>query len=323
MHLVLARIEGAPDGVKGISLFIVPKFTLDGEGNPADRNAVSCGSIEEKMGIHGNSTCVMNYDDATGYLLGEENKGLKAMFTMMNHARLDVALQGVAHAARAHAIAADYAGERKQGRRPDGHDARLEDHADVRRMLDEQRSLALGARAMAHVALVEMVRGDAPELVDFLTPVCKVFCAEAGIKAADLGIQVLGGYGYLTEYRVSQTWRDARITSIYEGANGIHALATATRGLKVQGGAGADAFDALVGRLSDHPSVLSQRSLWRQARTKVAAAEDPGALAHDFMQLTADLFYRAVWARIAEVGQSDDLTALADRVLAPPRNWAA
>ena len=315
LHLVLGRSGEVADGIRGLSLFIASR---SGAGS-----AIKVTRIEEKLGLHASPTCHMVFDDAPCELVGVEGEGLKAMFTLMNHARIDVALQGVAHAARAHAIAASYAAERKQGRRADGRDAVLADHPDVRRMLDTQRCLAMGARAMAHVTLVEMVRGDSPALVDFLTPLCKVFCSDAGTCAADLGIQVLGGYGYLTEYRVSQTWRDARITSIYEGANGIHALATATRGLRVVGGAGADAFDALIGRLTDDARVLSQRELWRQARAKVATSATPAELAHDFMQLTTDLFYRAVWARIAQIGKSEELSRLADTVIAPDRDWAA
>ena len=262
--------------------------------------AIRITRIEEKLGLHASPTCQMMFDDCPAELVGDEGAGLKAMFTVMNHARLDVALQGVAHAARAHAIAASYAAERKQGRRADGSDAVLSDHADVRRMLGEQRRLALGGRAMVHIALVEGLSD--PDLLDFLTPVCKVFCTEAGIRAADLGIQVLGGYGYLTEYRVSQTWRDARITSIYEGANAIHELTTATRGLR---GSGPDAFDALIGRMTDDEAVLALRAEWRRARASVAGAADPGALAHDFTALTCRLYFHAALARIAAVSDND------------------
>lgn len=315
LHLVLARTGAAEDGVKGLSLFLTSR---SGAGS-----AIKITRIEEKLGLHASPTCQMAFDDAPAELIGAQGEGLKAMFTVMNHARLDVALQGVAHASRAHALAVAYAKERKQGRTPDGRDAVLSDHPDVRRMLNEQRCLALGARAMAHVALVEMVRGEAPELVEFLTPVCKVFCSEAGIRAADLGIQVLGGYGYLSEYRIGQTWRDARITSIYEGANGIHALSLATRGLKVEGGAGADAFDQLIGRLTDHPAVLEQSKQWRRARRHVGESDTPAELAHDFMQITGDLFYRAVWARIGDISEAADLRDLAEDVLRPARDWAA
>ena len=307
LHLVLARTGAPGDGVKGLSLFLTSR-SMAGP-------AIAVSRIEEKLGLHASPTCHMDFADTPAELIGAEGAGLKAMFTLMNHARLDVALQGVAHAARAHAIASAHAAGRTQGRRADGSDAVLSDHADVRRMLDEQRRLAIGARAMAHVALVEMVRGDAPALVDFLTPVCKVFCSEAGIRAADLGIQILGGYGYLWDYGIGQTWRDARITAIYEGANGIHALATATRGLTVQGGAGADAFDALIGRLTDHPAVMDQRAEWRRARATVLASPAPAALAHDFMQATGDLFHLAVWARIGALSEAQGLTALADAIL--------
>ena len=313
LHLVLARTGTLEEGVKGLSLFL----TSRGKAG----SSIKVARIEEKLGLHASPTCHLVFQDTPAELVGVEGEGLKAMFILMNHARLDVALQGVAHASRAHAIASAYARERRQGRSADGRLLTLFDHPDVRRMLNEQHSLAVGARAMAHIALVEMVRGDAPELVDFLTPVCKVFCSEAGIKSADLGIQVLGGYGYLPEYRVSQTWRDARITSIYEGANGIHALATATRGLKVGGGAGADAFDALIGKLTDHPHVLGRREVWRKARAVVLESDQPAFLAHDFMQLTSGLFYQAAWARIAQVTRSEELLALAELVLAPERKW--
>lgn len=317
VHLVLARTGAPEDGVKGLSLFLTAR-SLAGPSVKVTR-------IEEKLGIHASPTCQMVFDAAPAELIGAEGEGLKAMFTLMNHARLDVALQGVAHASRAHTIAAAYAAERKQGRKPDGSEAVLSDHADVQRMLAEQRSLAMGARGMVHVTMVEMMRGDAPALADFLTPVCKVFCTDAGIRSADLGIQVLGGYGYLEEYAIAQCWRDARITSIYEGANGIHGLATATRGLKVQGGAGADAFDALIGRLTDHPAVLALRDDWRRARAEVGESAAPAGLAHDFMQLTCILFYRAVWARIgavAEHSDQSDLNALSQVVLRPARDWA-
>lgn len=308
LHLVLARTGAPEDGVKGLSLFL----TSRSEAGPS----LKVTRIEEKLGLHASPTCQMAFDGTPAELVGEEGAGLKAMFTLMNHARLDVALQGVAHASRAHAIAAAYASERRQGRTPEGAEAVLTDHPDIRRMLDEQRALALGARAMVHLTLVEFFRGTNPALTDFLTPVCKVFCTEAGIRSADLGIQVLGGYGYLTEYRVSQTWRDARIASIYEGANGIHALATATRGLRHAQGAGPDAFDAFIGRLSEHEKVMDLRERWRTARTAVEASSDPAALAHDFMQLTCALYYRAAWDKIASVGAQPRLNALREKVRA-------
>ncbi|WP_281685677.1 AMP-binding protein [Thalassobaculum salexigens] len=191
---------------------------------------------------------------------------------------------------------------RKQGRKPDGSPAVLSDHADVRRMLHTQRCLALGARAMCHLALVELELGQRPQLAEFLTPLCKIFCTEAGMRSADLGIQALGGYGYLQEYRVEQTFRDARITAIYEGANGIHELGLATRGLTFQKGAGADAFADLVSELADGDAdVLALLSAWRELREEVVASEKPADLAHSFAQASAQLFFRAVWVRMTEV----------------------
>ena len=243
----------------------------------------------------------MVFDDAPAQLIGEEGEGLAAMFTVMNHARIDVALQGVAHAARAHAIAKAYAEERVQGRRPDGSPAVLADHADIDRMLSEQSELTETARAMAHVSLVEMEKGTRPELAEFLTPLCKFYCTEAGIRSADLGIQILGGYGYLTEYRISQTWRDARITSIYEGTNGIHNLTLATRGVRFANGAAADAFEALVGELSLTGDVRKPLENWRQLRRACLTSDDPSHLAYDFAQTSARLLKSAVAIKIGSV----------------------
>lgn len=314
LHLVLARTGAPEDGIKGLSLFLCA--SEDDQG----RNPITITRIEEKLGLHASPTCQMAFDGARAELIGAEGAGLKAMFTMMNHARLDVSLQGVAHASRAAQIAAAYCAERTQGRKADGSPALLSDHVDVARMLAEQQSLALGARAMAMLTMVKMETPGNEALVDFLTPVCKVFCTEAGIRSADLGIQCLGGYGYLTEYRVSQTWRDARITSIYEGANGIHALTTATRGLKLA--EGANAFVDLVTALGEgSKTVQTLLEHWQSARQQVEKSEDPAALAHDFATLTGQLFYTAVWARIRAAApqagaQQDAIRSLGDRILA-------
>jgi Acyl-CoA dehydrogenases len=306
LHLVLARTGG--EGIKGLSLFLCPS-----DVNGA-RNAVTVTRIEEKLGLHASPTCQLAFDGAYGELIGEEGAGLMAMFTMMNHARLDVSLQGVAHASRAAHIASDYAAERKQGRKADGSEAVLFDHPDVQRMLDEQKTLALGARAMTYLTMAELTLGQNRALVDFLTPLCKVFCTDAGIRAADLGIQVLGGYGYLTEYRVSQTWRDARITSVYEGANGIHAIATATRGLRAS--EGPDAFARLIEDLaSGNADCLALLSDWQGER----AGMSEGAIekAHDFMALTCELLFRAVWCKLAAT-EEPEMTRLARRVARRP-----
>lgn len=292
LHLVLARTSD--DGIRGLSLFLCPSVKSDGT-----RNAVSVARIEEKMGLHASPTCQMVFDGAEAELIGRAGEGLKAMFTLMNHARLDVSLQGAAHASRAFDIAGAYAAERTQGRKADGKPANLDDHADVRRMLDRMDALGLGARAIAHLALVVLETGENPDLVEFLTPVAKVFSTEAGMEAAELGVQVLGGYGYLREYRVEQTYRDARITAIYEGANGIHAGALAGRGLRV--GNGADGFGELVAAFAEETGsdVLHEAlDMWFRARDIVREATDPGALAYDFMQITGQVLFLAVWARI-------------------------
>lgn len=307
LHLVLARTGAKETGVKGLSLFLTSKSRAGA--------SINVTRIEEKMGLHGSPTCQMSFEACPAELIGEEGGGLNAMFVLMNHARLDVSLQGVARAAHAHQISKAYAAERKQGRRAEGSEAVLTDHADVRRMLDQQRILEIGARGMAHVALVELVRGTRPALVEFLTPLCKVFCTEAGISSANLGIQILGGYGYLREYGLAQAWTDARITAIYEGANGIHELAVTTRGLRQQGGAGADAFDALIEELTDNPTILELRQVWRAARDKVRDAQDPTVLAHDFAQLSCALFHRAICARYADTVSDPEYARLRDFAL--------
>lgn len=310
LHLVLART--GDNGVRGLSLFLCGSEKPDGM-----RNDISVTRIEEKMGLHASPTCQLAFDGAVGELIGKPGDGLKAMFTMMNHARLDVALQGVAHATRATDIAKSYAAERVQGRGPDGATVTLDQHGDVRRMLDEMDSLALGARAMAHLALVMIETAENPELVEFLTPVAKVFCTEAGMQAANLGIQVLGGYGYLSEYRVEQTYRDARITAIYEGANGIHALALATRLLSGRGGAASEAFATFIADEDGSPELSECFELWQQARQHLVAETDPALMANDFLNLTAEVLLQLIWGRFRTAAdQSHDasrLTRLAAR----------
>ncbi|MCU0908252.1 MAG: acyl-CoA dehydrogenase family protein [Rhodobacteraceae bacterium] len=288
LHLVLARTGEPADGVRGLSLFACP-------AQGADRNGITVARLEAKLGLHASPTCHLMFDGTQGEIIGAPGGGLAAMFTVMNHARLDVALQGVAHATRAHAIARAHAEARVQGRRADGSDAVLADHADVARMLDDQRAQALAARGMVHVALVEVVRGDRHALADFLTPVCKVWASDAGIRAADTGIQILGGYGYLDDYRIHQTWRDARICAIYEGANGIHARALVTRGLR---GDGPDLFDTLIGELTDAATVLALRDRWRAERARITTLPDPTGEAHAFMALTGDLLASAALSRL-------------------------
>ncbi|MBD8576236.1 acyl-CoA dehydrogenase C-terminal domain-containing protein [Pseudomonas syringae] len=240
IHLVLAKLPDAPAGPKGISLFLVPKFMVNDDGSLGARNAVSCGSIEHKMGIQASATCVMNFDGAVGYLVGEPNKGLAAMFTMMNYERLGVGIQGLASGERSYQNAVDYARERLQSRAPTGAQQRdkvadpIIVHPDVRRMLLTMKALNEGGRAFtAYVALqldiakysedaAERQRADA--LVALLTPVAKAFLTDLGLEITVHGQQVLGGHGYIREWGQEQLVRDVRITQIYEGTNGIQAL---------------------------------------------------------------------------------------------------
>lgn len=258
IHLVLAKIPGGPDGIKGISLFIVPKFLVNDDGSLGQRNGVSCGKIEEKMGIHGNSTCVMNYDGATGYLLGEEHKGLRAMFTMMNEARLAVGMQGLAQASAAYQAAVDYARDRLQGRdvtgvqNPDGPADPIIVHPDVRRALMTQKAFVEGGRAFmlwgatlidaSHRADDEQAEG----LISLMTPVIKGFLTDKGFDMTVMAQQLYGGHGYIEEWGMSQFARDARIAMIYEGANGVQALDLVGRKLAQDGGKHVMGFFELV-----------------------------------------------------------------------------
>ena len=258
IHLVLAKIPGGPDGVKGISLFIVPKFMVNEDGSLGARNAVAVGKIEEKMGIHGNATCVMNYDGATGFLLGDEHKGMRAMFTMMNEARLGVGLQGYSQAEVAYQNAVAYAKDRLQGRdvtgvkNPDGPADPLIVHPDIRRNLLDQKSFVEGARAFTFwgASLIDQAHregdADANGLISLLTPVIKGFLTDKGYEYASAAQQVYGGHGYIEEWGMSQFARDARITMIYEGANGVQALDLVGRKLAQDGGKHVMAFFEMV-----------------------------------------------------------------------------
>jgi len=258
IHLVLAKIVGGPEGIKGVSLFIVPKFLVNEDGSLGARNGVSVGNIEEKMGIHGNSTCVMNYDGATGYLIGEEHKGMRAMFTMMNEARIGVGMQGLSQAEAAYQNALEYAKDRLQGRdvtgtkNPDGPADPLIVHPDIRRSLMDQKSFAEGARAFIlwSATMIDAAhRGkdeDADGIVSLLTPVIKGFLTDQGYDMTIKAQQVYGGHGYIEEWGMSQYTRDARIAMIYEGANGVQALDLVGRKLAQDGGKHVMAFFDLV-----------------------------------------------------------------------------
>ena len=299
VHLVLARTPGAPVGVKGLSLFIAPAVLADGA-----RNAIACVGVEHKMGLRGSPTCQLAFDGARAELLGGEGGGLALMFGMMNAARIEVGLQGVGLAEVARQRAWAYASERLQGRGADGPGpVPLTAHADVQRMLLTQAALAEGCRGLLYRVDVEHALEPHSPLVDFLTPVCKAFAADCGVEAAQLAIQVHGGYGFLREYRVEQVLRDARVTQIYEGANGIHAAALSERMLRIDGGAPAEAFDAFVRQAVDLASPAMAAALgtaldaWRRA-TAVQRQAPPGMQAYDYLRLTGLLAVGTAWARM-------------------------
>ncbi len=258
IHLVLAKIPNGPEGVKGISLFIVPKFLVNEDGSLGERNQVSVGKIEQKMGIHGNATCVMNYDDATGYLVGEEHKGMRAMFTMMNEARLGVGLQGLSQAELAYQNALAYAKDRLQGRditgvkNPDELADPIIVHPDVRRNLMDQKCFSEGSRALIlwGASIIDKANRDtdteAEGLIGLLTPVIKGFLTDKGFDMTIQAQQIYGGHGYIEEWGMSQFARDARIAMIYEGANGIQALDLVGRKLPQNQGKNMMAFFTIL-----------------------------------------------------------------------------
>jgi alkylation response protein AidB-like acyl-CoA dehydrogenase len=332
IHLVLARIEGAPAGTKGISLFVVPKFLVADDGSIGARNAVTCGSIEEKMGIHGNSTCVMNYDGATGWLIGEENRGLNAMFTMMNEARLGVGVQGLALSEVAYQNAAIYAKERLQGRAISG--AKYPDkpadpiivHPDVRRTLMTIRALNEAGRALvmwtalksdiAHRSDNEKDRKSADDHMGLLTPVIKGVLTDNGFASAVMAQQMYGGHGYIAEHGMEQFVRDARIAQIYEGANGIQALDLVGRKLGKDGGRAIlaffnevqtylkertnnDAMNVYLKPLGQSLADLQEASMWFM-QNAMAKPDNAGAGSYDYMHLFGLVALGYMWCLIAE-----------------------
>jgi hypothetical protein len=332
IHLVLARIEGAPAGTRGISLFVVPKIMVKNDGSLGDRNAVSCGSIEEKMGIHGNSTCVMNYDGATGWLIGEENRGLNAMFTMMNEARLGVGVQGLALSEVAYQNAATYAKERLQGRSisgvkyPDKAADPIIVHPDVRRTLMSIRAFNEAARALvmwtalksdvAHRSDDEKERKSADDHMGLLTPVIKGVLTDGGFANAVMAQQIFGGHGYIAEHGMEQFVRDARIAQIYEGANGIQALDLVGRKLGKDGGraimaffnevqtylkerANSDEMNVYLKPLGQSLAHLQQASMWFM-QNAMAKPDNAGAGSYDYMHLFGLVALGYMWCKIAE-----------------------
>ena len=342
IHLVLAKIEGGPEGIKGVSLFIVPKFLVNDDGSLGARNGVSVGSIEEKMGIHGNSTCVMNYDEATGYLLGTEHKGMRAMFTMMNEARIGVGLQGYAQAAVAYENAVVYANDRLQGRdvtgakNPDGPADPLIVHPDIRRNLMDQKSFVEGARAfvMWGASLIDRAHktGDAEAdgLISLMTPVIKGFLTDKGFEYATAAQQVYGGHGYIEEWGMSQFARDARIAMIYEGANGVQALDLVGRKLSQDGGKHVMAFFEMVKTFisenkGDETYEAGFLGPLKEASKDLQAAgmyfmqngmKNPNnALSgsYDFMHMMGHVCLGLMWARMAKAAQEAIDNGASDR----------
>ena len=332
IHLVLAKTPDAPDSVKGISLFIVPKFLVNEDGSLGERNTLSCGSIEHKMGIHANSTCVMNYDGAKGWMVGEENKGLAAMFVMMNAARLGVGIQGLGQADVAYQNAVQYAQDRRQGRALTGPKDPQEKadplfvHPDVRRMLMDGKATVEGLRALctwgalqvdlAHVAESEEERQRADDLVSLLTPVIKGFGTDKGYEVATNAQQVFGGHGYIEEQGMSQYVRDARITMIYEGANGVQAMDLVGRKLAQNGGRAIQAFFAIVdeecarakgdealadfaGRLEKANGELKAATMWFM-QNGMANPNNVGAGAHHYMHILGIVALGSMWLMMAE-----------------------
>jgi acyl-CoA dehydrogenase len=332
IHLVLARIEGAPDGVKGISLFVVPKISIREDGSLGAPNGVTCGSIEHKMGIHGNSTCVLNYDGAKGWLVGEAHRGLNAMFVMMNEARLGVAVQGLAVSEVAYQNAAAYAKDRLQGRSISGVKAADKPadpilvHPDVRRMLLEVRSFNEAARAFALWAALAAdearrspdaaTRQAAEDRLGLLTPVLKGVLTDLGFANAVKAQQVFGGHGYIGEWGMEQFVRDARIAMIYEGANGIQALDLVGRKLPKDGGRAITAFfnevsgflaqnkdDAALapylGPVKAALGQLQQATMWLM-QNALAAPDNAGAASNDYMHLFGLTALAYMWARIVK-----------------------
>jgi alkylation response protein AidB-like acyl-CoA dehydrogenase len=326
VHLVLARLPDAPRGVKGISLFLVPKFIPEADGTCGTRNGFSVGLLEHKMGIHAQPTCLMNYDGAVGWLVGEPHRGLTAMFTMMNAERLFVGIQGLGIADAAYQKAAAYAKERLQGRSPDGTrgPVAIIEHPDVRRMLLTIRAFVEGGRALAVWTALQMdiaaghpdaaTRARADRFVALMTPVIKAAFTDLGFEAAVLGQQVFGGHGYVREWGMEQLVRDARITQIYEGTNGVQAMDLVGRKLTLDGGtlprqffalvdedlraagdiAGAAAIAAPVAEALDRLRRATERL---QART--ADPAEAGAAAADYLRLFALVALGWMWARMA------------------------
>ncbi|MEE4375322.1 acyl-CoA dehydrogenase C-terminal domain-containing protein [Pseudomonas alliivorans] len=330
IHLVLAKLPDAPAGPKGISLFLVPKFMVGDDGSVGERNTVSCGSIEHKMGIQASATCVMNFDDAVGYLIGEPNKGLAAMFTMMNYERLGVGIQGLASGVRSYQNAVEYALDRLQSRAPTG--AQNKDkaadpiivHPDVRRMLLTMKAFNEGGRAFSSYVALQLDiakfseddadRKRADDLVALLTPVAKAFLTDVGLETTVHGQQIFGGHGYIREWGQEQLVRDVRITQIYEGTNGIQALDLVGRKIVGSGGAFYQLFseevrqfiaasDSSLGEftrpLASALDMLDELTNWVLDRSR-SNPNEIGAASVEYLHLFGYTAYAYMWAMMAK-----------------------
>ncbi len=336
IHLVLAKISGGPDGIGGVSLFVVPKFLVNDDGSLGARNGVTVGSIEHKMGIHGNSTCVLNYEDATGWLVGEEHKGMRAMFTMMNEARLGVGLQGLSQSEVSYQNAVTYANDRLQGRsisgtkEPEKPADPIIVHPDVRRMLMNQRAFNEGARALVFWTSLkgdiatkgegEGERDAAEDYMGLFTPVVKAYLTDLGFAHAVNAQQVYGGHGYIAEWGMEQFVRDARIAMIYEGANGIQALDLVGRKLAQNGGRALFAFfkevDTFVAEREGSENLATFIQGLKKAKADLADATDwlmnnglanpdeAGAASTDYLHLFGLVTFAYMWALMAETAQA-------------------
>ncbi|MBK5537574.1 acyl-CoA dehydrogenase C-terminal domain-containing protein [Pseudomonas sp. TH05] len=340
IHLVLAKLPDAPAGPKGISLFLVPKFMVNADGSLGARNPVTCGSIEHKMGIQASATCVMNFDEAVGYIVGEPNKGLAAMFTMMNYERLGVGIQGLASGERSYQNAVEYARDRLQSRSPTGPQAKdkvadpIIVHPDVRRMLLTMKASNEGGRAFSTYVAMQLdtakfseepaTRKRAEDLVALLTPVAKAFLTDLGLETTVHGQQIFGGHGYIREWGQEQLVRDVRITQIYEGTNGIQALDLVGRKIVGNGGAFYQLFADEIRHftatassdlgeftkpLNDAVAVLDDLTAWLLDRAK-SNPNEIGAASVEYLQAFGYTAYAYMWALMAKAalgkeGQED------------------
>ncbi len=336
IHIVLARLPDAPEGTKGISLFVVPKFLPDANGELGERNGVSCGSLEHKMGIHGNATCVMNFDGATGFLIGPPNRGLYCMFTFMNTARIGTAIQGLAHAEVGYQKSLEYAKDRTQFRslsgpkNPDGPADPIIWHADVRRMILTQKAFAEGGRMLIyfasqlvdieHCAQSDEEKEEAVELLALLTPIAKAFLTETGYESANLGMQCFGGHGYIREWGVEQNVRDCRIAMLYEGTTGIQALDLLGRKILMKQGETLKRFTKIIHKFCQENAnnaemteylepLAAANKQWGELTMHIglAAVEKPeevSAASVDYLMFSGYVTLAYFWARAALVAQA-------------------